>query len=308
MGRFNQLLQTLKEEDEPHAVVVSKPSRDKTASTLAIANIIRDPEQVRKYFDVEKLESLAKTIAEAGVIEPLIVHALDEQPGFYQLIAGERRYRASQIVGLTEVPVRIIDQPSRAQILRIALIENLHHEDLNPVEQVEGILNLLAEDLESSVSDVILLLKQMDNDARRQSHNVMGQPASDRVLDLFESLGLKWRSFVVNQLPILSLPQLILQPIREGTLAYTKAMAIARLKQPTQQKKLLKDALSDDLSVQDIRERIRQLTPPSSKTDDFPQRFSALGKRLRQSRAWEDPSKKSQIETLMKKLEGLLQD
>jgi ParB family transcriptional regulator, chromosome partitioning protein len=308
MGRFNQLLQTLKEEDEPEVVVVSKPSRDKTASTLAIASIIRDPEQVRKYFDAEKLESLAKTIAEAGVIEPLIVYALEEQPGLYQLIAGERRYRASQIVGLTEVPVRIIEQPTRAQILRIALIENLHHEDLNPVEQVEGILNLLAEDLESSVSDVILLLKQMDNDIRRQSHNVMGQSSSDRVLDLFDSLGLKWRSFVVNQLPILSLPQAILQPIREGTLAYTKAMAIARLKQPTQQKKLLKEALSDDLSVQDIRDRIRQLTLPSSKTDDFSQRFSALGKRLRQSRAWEDPSKKSQIEMLMEKLEGLLQD
>jgi ParB family transcriptional regulator, chromosome partitioning protein len=307
VGRFNQLLQTLKEEDEPQ-IVVSKPPRDKTASTLAIANIIRDAEQVRKYFDAEKLSSLAKTIAEAGVIEPLIVYALNDQPGFYQLIAGERRYRASQIAGLTEVPVRIIDQPTRAQILRIALIENLHHEDLNPVEQVEGILNLLAEDLGSTVSDVILLLKQMDNDARRQSHNVMGQPSSDRVLALFESLGLKWRSFVVNQLPILSLPQLILQPIREGTLAYTKAMAIARLKQPSQQKKLLKDALTEELSVQDIRERIRQLTPPSPRTNDFSQRFSALGKRLHQSRAWEDPDKKSQIEALMKKLEGLLQD
>jgi ParB family transcriptional regulator, chromosome partitioning protein len=214
MGRFNHLLETLKtEEPEPQPSPVAKPSRDKAASTLAIAQIIRDPDQVRKYFDPEKLDSLAKTIVEAGVIEPLIVYALDEQPGFYQLIAGERRYRASQLAGLTEVPVRIIDRPSRAQILRIALIENLHHEDLNPVEQVEGILNLLCEDLDLSISDVVVLLKQMDNDFRRQSHNVMGQAQTERVLNLFESLGMKWRSFVVNQLPILSLPQAILQAI-----------------------------------------------------------------------------------------------
>jgi ParB family chromosome partitioning protein len=308
MGRFNQLLQTLKtEEPEPPSPTIAKPARDKAASTLAIAQIVRDPDQVRKYFDPEKLDSLAKTIAEAGVIEPLIVYALDDQPGFYQLIAGERRYRASQLAGLTEVPVRIIDRPSRAQILRIALIENLHHEDLNPVEQVEGILNLLGEDLDLSTSEVVVLLKQMDNDFRRQSHNVMGQAQTERVLSLFESLGLKWRSFVVNQLPILSLPQAILQPIREGDLAYTKAMAIARLKQPTQQQQLLAETLDSDLSIQEIRDRIRQLSSTPEKTEDFPHRFTELGKRLRQSRAWEDPGKKKQIEALMKKLEDLLQ-
>jgi ParB family transcriptional regulator, chromosome partitioning protein len=327
MGRFNQLLQTLKEEpEESESAVVSQPKRpaksskglgiDETPepivgpaeSTLAIAQIVRDPEQVRKYFDPEKLESLAKTIAEAGVIEPLIVYALEDQPGLYQLIAGERRYRAAQRVGLAQVPVRIINQPSRAQILKIALIENLHHEDLNPIEQVEGILTLLAEDLQLSVSDLVLLLKQMDNDVRRQSHNVMGQSSSDRVLEVFESLGIKWRSFVVNQLPLLSLPMPILQSIREGNLAYTKALAIARLKQPAQQQNLLQEAITEDLSVQDIRDRIRQLTPPAQKKDDFPQRFTDLGKRLRQSRVWEDPSKKKQIEALMQKLETLLQD
>jgi ParB family transcriptional regulator, chromosome partitioning protein len=84
-------------------------------------------------------------------------------------------------------------------------------------------------------------------------------------------------------------------------------MAIARLKQPAQQQQLLAETLDSDLSIQEIRDRIRQMSSKPEKTEDVPQRFTELGKRLRQSRAWEDPGKKKQIEALMKKLEDLLQ-
>ena len=109
---------------------------------LKLSDIEPNPDQPRKLFDEEKLMELAKSISEHGLIQPILVSPLSN--GRYQLVAGERRWRASRIAGLVEVPV-IIKQLSEKEKKEIALIENLQREDLNPIETAYGIQALIEE-------------------------------------------------------------------------------------------------------------------------------------------------------------------
>jgi ParB family chromosome partitioning protein len=109
-------------------------SNSSTPPTLKLQQI-QVNQQPRRYFDPEKLEQLKRSIEEHGILEPLIVRPLGGGEGAgYQLVAGERRYRAARELGLKEVPV-VVHQLSDQQAIQVALIENLQREDLNPVEE-----------------------------------------------------------------------------------------------------------------------------------------------------------------------------
>ena len=98
---------------------------------LPISKVEPRLEQPRNYFDEEALQELAESIAQYGLIQPITVRKLDS--GYYQIIAGERRWRASRLAGLSEVPVRVIEADDR-RTAELALVENLQREDLNPIE------------------------------------------------------------------------------------------------------------------------------------------------------------------------------
>src|SRR5918912_1104556 len=136
------------------------------------------------------------------------------------------------------------------EAVQYALLENLQREDLNPVEETEGILRLLALGLEKDVEDVISLLYRMQNGLRHQArreaspvtHNVMGNSEEELVLGIFEGLGIMtWESFVNNRLPLLNLPENILQALRSGAIAYTKARTIARIRDKTEREAVLRE-------------------------------------------------------------------
>ncbi|MFM7425787.1 MAG: ParB/RepB/Spo0J family partition protein [Elainella sp.] len=302
--------------------IVSDPAPTETSTSrqfLPHSRILRDPNQVRKYFDPEKLQGLAQTIAEEGVLEDLAVYELEEQPGYYQLVFGERRYRASELAGLKQVPVRVIPKPDNKKLLKLQLIENKHHEDLNPIEEVEGALALLSAELEQPVEAVISLLKQMDNDVRRSSYNVMGQADADTVIKTLDGLNIKWRSFVLNQLPLLGLSEDILEPIRQGKIEYTKALTIARLRDPDQRQLLLEEAITQNLSIRGIRERIKQLPPIQADTSgqaatsygEFElsgvvKRLNSIGRQLKRSKVWQDRHKQERLKLLLQEIESIL--
>jgi ParB family transcriptional regulator, chromosome partitioning protein len=346
MGKFNKLLTALQSEQideaelelqqsEPSFLIsqasskaapdpasvqltaqLAQPSSDGIPRRLISRDlIVRDPNQVRKYFDLEKLNNLAQTIAEEGVLEDLAVYELPDRAGYYQLVFGERRYRASGLAGLKEVPVRIIPKPDSKKLLKLQLIENKHHEDLNPIEEVEGALALLAAELEQPVEAIISLLKQMDNDIRRSSYNVMGQPAANAVMQTLEGLNIKWRSFVLNQLPLLGLSEDILEPIRQGKIEYTKALTIARLRDSDQRQELLQEAIGQNLSIRSIRERIKQLPKPepssagtvSDEIFRYIKRFDTVNRQFKKSKILQDPQKRERVDTLLQELELLLE-
>lgn len=121
---------------------VEELEEGKSVITLRLSDIEPNKEQPRQIFDDDALWELSESIKEHGVLQPLIVRPLTD--GSYQLVAGERRWRASRLAGLTEVPV-IVRALTDAEASVIALIENLQREDLNPIEEAEGISKLIEE-------------------------------------------------------------------------------------------------------------------------------------------------------------------
>lgn len=108
--------------------------------TLPISKVEPREEQPREYFDEKALQDLADSIAQYGLIQPIVARKLDT--GYYQIIAGERRWRASRMAGLQEIPVRVIEADDR-RTAELALVENLLREDLNPIEEAKGYRSLI---------------------------------------------------------------------------------------------------------------------------------------------------------------------
>ncbi|EAM48202.1 ParB/RepB/Spo0J family partition protein (plasmid) [Crocosphaera watsonii WH 8501] len=208
---------------------------DSTPQTLKLNAIILPKTQPRRYFDPQKLDQLSLSVKTYGILENLLVRPIPSKPGVYELVAGERRYRAAVAANLDTVPVTIRDLTD-SQALEIALVENLQREDLNPVEETEAILQLLANRLQLpdyfAVSS--LLYKMQNMVAKKITDNVISNEQIEIVQQVFHDLGrMEWESFVSNRLPLLRLPLDVLEALRQGKIEYTKAKAIARLKDLT---------------------------------------------------------------------------
>ena len=277
-----------------------------TQKAVAVTAIRLPPQQPRRYFDPDKLEQLVLSIKEHGILEPLLVRP--RPGGEYELVAGERRYRAAQKLGLAEVPV-VIRKLTDEEALALSLIENLHREDLNPVEETEGILQLLSLKLNVAVEETISLLYRMQNEAKgKVTQNVLGSQSGEEVKSLFDSLGLmSWESFASSRLPLLKLPTEVLDTLRRGEIEYTKATAIARVKDVSARKALLLATIEEKLSLTQIAERIKA-TRPSGSQDSLKERIKQASSRLQKAKLWDSPEKQQVLEKLLEQMEALLAD
>ncbi len=277
-----------------------------TQKAVAVTAIHLPPQQPRRYFDPDKLEQLVLSIKEHGILEPLLVRP--RSGGEYELVAGERRYRAAQKLGLAEVPV-VIRKLTDEEALALSLIENLHREDLNPVEETEGILQLLSLKLNVAVEETISLLYRMQNEAKgKVTQNVLGSQSGEEVKSLFDSLGLmSWESFASSRLPLLKLPTEVLDALRRGEIEYTKATAIARVKDVSARRALLLAAIEEKLSLTQIAERIKA-TRPSGSQDSLKERIKQASSRLQKAKLWDSPEKQQVLEKLLEQMEALLAD
>jgi ParB family chromosome partitioning protein len=267
--------------------------------------------QPRNYFAPEKLEELARTIKCHGIVEPLVIRP-KPLSNFYELVAGGRRYRAAQLAGLTEVPVTILELTD-SEALEVAMLENLQREDLNPIEETEGILHLLAGRLSIKVEEVPALLYKLNRQSQGQiksDNNVIIDSDIEKIVGLFDSLGkFTFQSFVQNRLPLLNLPQEILSALREGKIAYTKARAIAKVEDAQTRKNLLDETIHQNLSLSQIQEKIRQVPNLAiEKPITAEQRAKATFQRVTKFRPWNDPKKQKKFEELLEQLEALMSD
>ncbi len=274
--------------------------------TVKIEAIVLPASQPRRYFDPQKLEQLTQSVKAHGILENLLVRPLKNKEGSYELVAGERRYRAAKAAELKEVPVTIREL-SDEEALSIALVENLQREDLNPVEETEGIVTLLGIQLQESPEAIISLLHRMDNEQKKKvTNNVIGNSEKQKIESIFEGLGQNWQSFVNNRLPLLKLPDELLEALRQGNIAYTKAKAISGVKDAAARKQLLENAISNSLSLSQIRELIKELKPVQQQSE-LKTRFDATYKQVKQSKEfWQDPKKKKKLESLLSQLEKLI--
>ena len=203
--------------------------------TLPLRDIEPDKEQPRKDFAEEPLNELAASIAEHGVLQPITVRPC--ATGGYKIIAGERRWRAARLAGLTEIPV-VIKDVTEGEAMELALVENLQREDLDPVEEAFGYKQL------------------MDRCGLTQAQ------AAKR-------LG-KSRSSVANSLRLLNLPQRALEWLQTGHLTPGHAKAILGLEEPELQEKAAQQVVENDLNVRQTEALCKKLTQPEKEPKEQP--------------------------------------
>ena len=193
----------------------SEEPREKSPyQVLPIHRVEPNPDQPRKDFDEVELQALADSIATHGVVQPLTVRELRE--GYYQIVAGERRWRAARLAGLSEVPVVVIEADDKTT-MELALIENLQRQDLNPVEEALGYQSLM------------------------EDYGLTQEETASRVG--------KSRPAVANALRLLNLTPHVLDMVREGTLSAGHARAILQLKTDRSQLQAAQKIVNLGLSV-----------------------------------------------------------
>jgi ParB family transcriptional regulator, chromosome partitioning protein len=275
--------------------------------TLAIDLIELSLKQPRRYFDPKKLAQLVESVKEHGILEPVLVRPLPH--GKYELIAGERRIRAARTVGLIEVPIISLELDDQ-QALQIALMENLQREELNPVEETEAILELLSLSLKISANEVISLLHRAFNAKQRSlSLNQSDLFKLEQVDSILQMIGkFNADSFRSSRLPLLKLPEEILVSLRQGEIEYTKAQAIARVKSEQQHTQLLKTAIAENLSLSEIKTRVKALKSESKSQSHnaVTERLNEINKLLRQKRSAINSQRQEKINQLFDEVEKLI--
>lgn len=211
-----------------------------STNTLSINEIIPNKDQPRKTFDEGALQELADSIIQHGVLQPLLVRPLPS--GGYQLVAGERRWRASRIAGLKEVPV-VIKELSDVETMEIAIIENLQREDLNPIEEAEGLQALI------------------DRCGFTQE-------------DVAVSVG-KSRPAIANALRLLKLPPEVRDMTRNGDISAGHARALLAFDNDAMIYEISQNIVKNNLTVRDVerlsrtKENVNKVRSSSRRRDSF---------------------------------------
>lgn len=198
-----------------------KVQEGETVQSLKIIEVEPNREQPRKNFDEEALEELASSIKEYGVIQPIIVTKQDD---YYQIVAGERRWRASKKAGLSEIPA-IVREYDKQKNSEIALIENIQREDLNPIEKALAIRTLL------------------------DTYNLTQQKLADK-------LGIS-RSGLANTVRILNLSPEVIELVKEGKLTEGHCKALLAIEDPEKQYKVAVQMIESGDSVREAEKQVK---------------------------------------------------
>src|SRR4030043_1287401 len=227
-------------------------AESKTILFCGIEEVIPNRSQPRKHFDESKLQELAESIKEKGILEPLIVRRMDQG---YEMIGGERRWRAAQKAGLKEVPI-VVKEVEGREALEISLIENLQREDLNPIEAAEAFKHLI-EEFDISQED---LSKRMGKD----------------------------RTTITNTLRLLKLPMEVRNQLLQNRITSGHARAILSLESKEKQKELCALIIKKGLSVREAEaiakrwsEKPKKSITPVKKRGDLESQLSSLQDSLR---------------------------
>lgn len=202
---------------------VPKPTDNQTY--LPVTALEPSGFQPRHYFDEEQLKALSSSIKSQGVLQPLLVRALEGKANKYEIIAGERRWRASQMAGLQEVPAIVLNLTD-GKALEVALVENIQRSDLNPIDEAAGYLRLVNE--------------------FNYTHEDMARVTG------------KSRSHITNLMRLLSLPERIKDLVAEGKLSMGHARALLGLGEEELQMRCAMKVMKKALSVRETEELVRQ--------------------------------------------------
>lgn len=297
--KITQIAQETKEQLTPHVNV------------LCTYTFVPDGKPVRHYYDLNELSQWAfNDIKPNGIRSPLWVRPHPDRGGKYELVAGLRRFKAAEIIGMEEVPVKVFDWDNRTAF-QAAISENANRRDFSALEELDNTLRLLEIQLGYKAEEVIKLLYRMNNAAKNTTNqNVLVSEEAERVKQVFDAFGkITWQSFVTTRLPLLKKPQEILEKIRQGEIQYTKGVLIASLKNTEEQQKLIAEVIRDNLSLSEIKKRIQAINSnliPST-SNDIKQRLTQTVQMVKKDKSlWSNPEKIKQLEQLLSQLETII--
>jgi ParB family chromosome partitioning protein len=227
-------------ETKNSSVKTEKEKETQAETLVKITKVEPNRDQPRKNFDEDALQELADSIKQFGLLQPILVQ---DKKDYYEIIAGERRWRAAKLAGLKEVPV-IIKNYTSQEIVEISLIENIQREDLNPIEEAQAYKRLLEE----------FNLKQ-DEVAERVS---------------------KSRTTVTNSMRLLKLTEPVQQMIIDGMLSTGHARAIIPIEDAEQQLQLAQRIFDEKLSVRDVEKLVKQMLKPAEDKNKVDEKEKAM--------------------------------
>ena len=230
LGKGLSVLFSQTEEDYGKSLLFEEDeSQNQGVTEIEVSSIFANPNQPRKVFDETALAELSDSIKKHGVIMPIIVNKSGDR---YMIIAGERRFRASKLAGLSKVPV-IVKTYNERQIKEISLIENLQREDLNPIEAATAMRSLM------------------------EDYGLTQEDLADRIG--------KSRPAIANTLRLLSLSQDVIKMVANGNLSAGHERALISVPEKDQYK-IAENAVKDGLSVRDIEKKVKEyFAPPEEK-------------------------------------------
>ncbi|MCR5109072.1 MAG: ParB/RepB/Spo0J family partition protein [Lachnospiraceae bacterium] len=204
-----------------------KKDNNLTADTyIKITKIEPNPNQPRKHFDDDTLQSLSESIKQKGIIDPLIVQDMEDH---YEIIAGERRWRAAKLAGLKEVPV-IIRKYTEQEKMEIALIDNIQREELNPIDEAKAYKDLI------------------------EKYDLKQDEVAERVS--------KSRTAVTNSMRLLKLDHRVQEMVIQESISQGHARALLAIEDGDEQFRLAQDIMDKDLSVREIEKQVKKLKDP----------------------------------------------
>jgi ParB family chromosome partitioning protein len=281
---IDALFQTSVPRPEPEAHV-------ERATEIEVDRLAPRSRQPRAHFDETALRELTESVRTHGVLQPILVRPATGA-GRFEIVAGERRWRAAKAAGLERIPVHVVSIED-GDAFGVAMIENLQREDLNPLDEAEGYIELLRVRLEiepafgavvagDARSAVLRVLRALNNRAAGNTKDNVVLSLEPAVREVFDRVGrISWQTFVAHRLPLLGLPDDVRSAIRVGGLAYTKARLIARItaerlgvdesRARRIRRDLTEQAATEGLSVRGLSAEIERVlghegaTPPARK-------------------------------------------
>mgnify|MGYP002780547086 CR=1 FL=1 len=282
---------------------------------LPVSDIYPGKFQPRQFFSEEAIEALATSFREQGFRGAINVRPLKN--GTWEIVAGERRWRAAKLAGLTKVRC-LVDQYTDEEALEFALIENLQREDLSKIEETEGILKLIEVKVGIPKERAITIIGAEGHPERIARSDVATSEDMKKILAVLSSFGVELQTFRTKNLRTLALPDDLKTAHLERGLSYSVALELLKIKDAAKRKALLEKAIKRKLSFREIRDRVKAATlvntdeaSPATRVVDtsLVKRLTGLAKRLKSGLNLPEKSpKRRQLERLLGELETLFEE